>query len=617
VAVVAVGADPPLEALVTARDEWAARWPDALAVWSPYTRLRPPTWCLTADEEERAALTGSFAMIRLVDQAVVVSVRQVVARRLEQFPVELLAHEIGHHILCPADLSDNARMLARVRRSLPTVEHHAPLVANLYADLLINDRLQRRRGLDMAGVYRTLAGPEPATGLWAMYLRTYEILWSLGRGALTAGTGGAGHPAPVAVDPTSPTRLPDDRAARIEADAVLGARLVRAFARDWLRGAGRFAALCLPHLLDEQSEAGEAGLDAARIWQDAVAAGQGGLPDGLTGLDADEAEGAVHPALDPALNGTNAGPASPGTGAGEPGDGPAGGPAGGQYREPFEYGQILRATGLELTDHEVACRYYRERAAAHLIRFPVQRMPAVSDPLPEGVETWDVGSPLADIDWTETVLRGPRVIPGVTTVQRVWGTNFGADPEETPVDLDLYVDSSGSMPHPQLQVSHLALAGAIVALSALRAGGRVQATLWSGTREFTSTPGFVRDERAVLSVLTGHFGGGTAFPIHVLRDTYERRAPTDRSAHVLVVSDDGVTTLFDRDEQGRDGREVVRRAIAAAGGGATMVLNLWRPLEEVPGLPEAVADGWDVHVVRDWAELVTFARAFSRRRYEP
>ena len=137
------------------RDRWAARWPEALALWSPFTRLRAPHWCLTEADEQREGLTGSFAMIRLADQTVVIGLRRVTAA-LEAFPLEILGHEIGHHILCPADLADNARMLARIRRALPTVEHHAPRVANIYADILINDRLQRRRGLDMAGVYAAL-----------------------------------------------------------------------------------------------------------------------------------------------------------------------------------------------------------------------------------------------------------------------------------------------------------------------------------------------------------------------------------------------------------------------------------------------------------------------------
>lgn len=569
------------------RDSWKAAWPDALALWSPFTRLRDPLWCLTADDEEREGLTGSFAMIRLADQSVVISLRQIAAKGIAAFPREVLGHEIGHHILCPADLSDNARLLARVRRALPTVEEHAPLIANLYADLLINDRLQRSRGLDMAGVYVALGGA--GDPLWTFYMRMYEILWSRPRGTLAKGK----------VD------------ARTEGDAGLGARLVRSFAGRWLGGASSFGALCLPYLLDQSSEAGA---EAWRIWQDAVTAGAGGFPDGLTELGEGEGDTVLHPALDPTLNGGHPVPEPATSEPVEPADAAAQ-QAQGQYREPFEYGQILRASGLDIDDHQVAVRYYRERASRQLIPFPSRRAPVATDPLPEGVETWDVGSPLADVDWFESILRSPSVVPGITTVQRTWGTSTGGDPDRIPLDLDVYVDSSGSMPNPQYTVSYLTLAGAIVALSALRAGASVQVTLWSGTNEFTTTRGFVRDEAAILGVLTGFFGGATAFPIHVLRDTYAARPREARPAHVLVISDEGVTTMFDLDEAGRNGREVSRHAIDAAGGGATMVLNLWQTIEQTDRLGEAREDGWDIHAVRDWAELVAFAKAFSRKHY--
>lgn len=575
------------------RDRWAARWPEALALWSPYLRLRPPRWCLDEDDEAREGLTGSFAMIRLVDQTVVISLRQVEGA-LAGFPLEILGHEIGHHVLCPADLADNAHLLARVRRSLPTVERHAPMIANLYADALINDRLQRSRDLDMAGVYRALGGGAGGGRLWVLYQRLYELLWGLPTGSLVG---------------EAQRGLLDER---LELDAFLGARVVRSFAGRWLDGAGRFAALCLPYLLESEEHE-----DAWRIWQDAVAAGAGGFPAGLTEIGDDDEE-VLHPALDPDLSGTPV----PDEGAADPADEVAGEPtedgsrgSAGQHREPFEYGELLRASGLSLTDHEVAVRYYRERAAGHLIRFPDRPAPVVGDEIPEGAVAWDVGEPIGAIDWLETVLRSPVVVPGVTTVQRSWGPNDGGETQRVPLDLDLYVDSSGSMPNPQISVSYLTLAGAIVALSALRAGARVQATLWSGAHEFTMTDGFVRDEQAVLAVLTGFFGGGTAFPIHVLRDTYAGRDPGAPPAHVLVISDDGVTTLFDRDERGRDGREVARAAIAAAGGGATMVLNLWQELEQNEQLRAARDDGWDIHVVREWADLVAFARAFSRRAY--
>lgn len=582
----------PATSIEERRDRWAARWPEALALWSPYTRLRPPRWCLTVTDEQREGLTGSFAMIRLADQTVVIGMRQITPA-LEPFPLEVLGHEIGHHILCPADLADNARLLARMRRALPTVERHAPRVANLYADILINDRLQRARGLDMAGVYAALAADEPASDadrFWTFYQRLYEILWSLPSGTLATG----------------------ERDTKLEGDAFLGARLVRSFAGRWLDGAGRFAALCLPYLLQEAEPEGG---PIWRTWLDATAAGAGGFPDGLTELDPDEAVPAVHPALDPELNGdAAAGGSSEAADPVEP-DRSVNAPSAGQYREPFEYGQILAASGLHLTDHEVAVRYYRERARGQLIPFPSRENPVATDPLPEGVEPWSVSDPLAEVDWIETVMRSPVVIPGITTMRREWGTSTGAEPQRVPVDLDLYVDSSGSMPNPQVSVSYLTLAGAIVALSALRAGARVQATLWSGAGQFTVTPGFVRDEEAVLRVLTGFFGGATAFPIHVVRDTYATRTHDAGPAHVLVVSDDGVTTMFDRDERGRDGRDVVNHALDRAGGGATMVLNLWGDLERDPALVQARTDGWDIHVVRDWADLVTFARAFSRRAY--
>ena len=54
-------------------------------------------------------------MIRLQDQTVVVSLPEVAAYHLEDYAVEVLAHEIGHHVLAPATLTDHARMIARMR----------------------------------------------------------------------------------------------------------------------------------------------------------------------------------------------------------------------------------------------------------------------------------------------------------------------------------------------------------------------------------------------------------------------------------------------------------------------------------------------------------------------
>ena len=575
----------PSSSLLELRRVWAGQWPRALALWSKFTRLSDPRWCLSDAEAKDEGLTESFAMIRLNDQAVVINLAQIEAMHLERFAVEILAHEIGHHILAPADLSDNARMIARLRWGLPTKEYLASFIGNLYTDLLINDRLQRSAGLSMAGVYLALV-TESSDALWTLYMRIYEILWSLQSGTLTHG------------------KLTDE----LEGDAHLGARLIRSYARDWLDGAGKFAALCLPYLLEND------GQDMQKLlkgWRDMKNAGMGGMPQGLSEMDPDERTSAVHPALDPELSGLPAqGQAGPPQETGKQGGSP------GQYREPFEYGEILRALGIDLSPLEAAVRYYRERAAPHLVRFPERERPESTEPLPEGLEAWDIGSPLEDADWTESVMLSPIIIPGLTTVQRVWGTVEGTQPRKEPLDLDLYVDSSGSMPNPQNTVSYLTLAGAIIALSALRAGARVQATLWSGARQFDMTPGFVSNEHAILQVLTGYIGGSTAFPIHVLRDTYSPRKPTDRPVHILIISDDGVTTLFDKDEQRHSGWDVSRAALEKARGGGTMVLNLYSDWRENKDLLRANTEqGWQIHVVRNWEDLLAFAKWFSKLKY--
>jgi hypothetical protein len=356
------------EDLEPLRAEWAARWPAALALWSQYTRLSEPRWCLSTQEAQAEGLTDSFAMIRLLDHVVVVDLKMIQDRKLDAFALEILAHEIGHHVYCPADLTDHGRLIARMRYGLPTKEHLAGFIGNLYTDLLINNRLQRSANLNEAAVYETLG--RASDRLWTLYMRMFEILWSRTRNSLA-----------------------DQRQidAHLEGDAQLGARLIQSYARDWLDGAGKFAALCLPYLLEND---GAAAQKLLRPWLDTQNAGAGATDvPGLTRLDGDEKASAIHPALDPTLSDSvaemdaeidaeTAAAAQPPQAATGPGE------SAGQTREPFEYGAILKALGLNLSDHDVAVRYYKERATPHLIRFPSVERPQAADPLPEGLGYW-------------------------------------------------------------------------------------------------------------------------------------------------------------------------------------------------------------------------------------
>src|SRR5699024_9154431 len=159
-----------------------------------------------------------------------------------------------------------------------------------------------------------------------------------------------------------------------------------------------------------------------------------------------------------------------------------------------DYGELLRALGQPLEAEQVAMHYYRERALTHLISFPVQSAPQGKEPQPEGLEAWEPGSPLDRLDWLHSTLTNPYVIPGVTTVQRTEHEPVGDEPTKHPPDLYIGIDCSGSMPNPQRQMSCPALAGTILALSALRGGARVKVVLSGEPGQTLSTESFTRNE---------------------------------------------------------------------------------------------------------------------------
>jgi hypothetical protein len=587
---------------------WRAEWPGALEAWSAYTLLREPRFLESQDDARKDGMAGEIAAIRLRDHAVMVNTMTVREYGLEDDARAILAHEIGHHVYVPGSLTDNARMLAAMTRMFTGLPRGVvAMCANLYSDLLINDRLQRRAGVDIAAVYVKLAARArtrdggATSEAWKVYTRAYEHLFRAPAGTI----------APAEITP------------EMDADAMLVARIVRSFGGDWLRGSRRFATVMFRYFAaDEEAKKGhtfeQLGLG------DTKGAGKpppGGLdgdtvPDGLTSIDPSELDdedgfdadlddplGEHRQGSRPTKSGDNVAPAKEG-----------GGTPGRNYRQPYEYGQILRALGLDLSDHEVTMRYYRERALPHLVPFPARRQPRATEPLAEGYEEWEAGAPLEALDTFGSVMISPKLIPGITTVQRVYGETPGAEPAMAPLDLDIYVDCSGSMPNPGSTVSYLALAGAILALSALRAGARVQATLWSGAGQFETSGGFIRDEKRLLGIVTGYIAGGTAFPLHVLRDTYASRKPSDPRAHIVVISDDGADTMLAQDEKLRDGESICVEALAKGRGGGTLVLNLadastWGANDTMQKL------GFKVHAVRDWEHLVRFARAFVRETY--
>lgn len=570
---------------------WRDAWPQALAAWGATTRMHAPRL-----HTRQVPDVPSFAWYDSRDVEVHVDLAQAAALGLDDHAVAVLAHEVGHHVLAPVDGRTRVRIAARVRLGLVDRDDLVPLVANLWCDLLINDRLQRTGGADLAAVWRTLGAPQDP--LMATVLRACELLWELPRHDLTGTPTGTGVPV------------------REEA-AWLCARLVRAYARDPATGAGGFAALVRTSLGQDLPPPGSGSLASLR----AVACGDeaplGGVPYGVAGDDL-LGDGVLHPALDPAVVGDavptapDAPPSAPppadrAPSASFPGtsDAPSG-------VLPPDLHATLAALGASTTLEDVAVAWYRERAAPYVVPFRRVEQRTVPERLLGGLEPWELGEDVADVDWVGTVTASPVVVPGVTTVRRLTMDDEPGEPRRTAVDLDLYLDSSGSMADPR-RFSWVALAGAVLVLSALRSGARVQATTWSGPQQLAGTDGFTRDPDTALRAVVAYFGGGTSFPLGLLGRTYlgadGHRPTATRPTHIAVVSDDGATSMMlDRPPAGEPGIAV--RALQAAGGGGTLVLDL--PPARLAQIAPRLPAGYDVHGVTGDASLVEFARRFAR-----
>ncbi|MEO8496704.1 MAG: VWA domain-containing protein, partial [Planctomycetota bacterium] len=280
--------------------------------------------------------------------------------------------------------------------------------------------------------------------------------------------------------------------------------------------------------------------------------------------------------------------------------------------------------GVELDERQIIAKYYRERAMPHLIPFPTRVQPHSMDPIPEGLEVWDIDSPISEIDWFGTLVEGTHIIPGVTTRRRMTGSSPDGEPDRMPIDLYLGVDCSGSMGNPAHHLSYPVLAGAIIALSALRSGSKVKVAL-SGEPGLTkTTDGFLRQSSTILATLTDYLGTGYAFGIHRLRETFDNLPRGTRPIHILIVSDNDMFKMLDeKASDGPTGWDVAARAVDQAGGGATFVLELpdhvlsssWGQ-QSSRYLDKIKAMGWNVSIVSSMEQLVQFARDFSNHNYK-
>lgn len=562
-------------------------WEKAKLTWSKYVRLQDPVFLKDKKEIEKEKMQTIIACFALDNFRTLVNLPEIKKLGLEIYLEMILAHEVGHHVLAPGNLLTYARLNDYLSSLLRPDEIR--LMVNLFLDLLVNDFLYTQRGVSIDKVYKQLQnhrkhelGDQFNDELWTLYMRIYEIMWRLPCGTLCL----------------SQTIPPE-----IDRDAKLSARLIRTLKKKWF--------LCLKNLAyifkAYFSSKGSGFMTKGPLIDDVIA-GEDALGKiwGFTKKSGEELDKPMDKKFDGELSGLF------GDDDGDQGLGK--GQGGGQFRDPRDYLGALKTIGAITDEKKALVQYYTELAFPHIILFPkTERF--TTEPILEGTEQWELSDPLDDLDFLESFRESPVVFPGVTTRKRMYGEDKGSDLHEVPIDIDLYIDTSGSMPRPSSNISYPTIAAFILALSALRAGASVQATSWSGSGQALSTKGFSRKKEEILSVLVHFYGDGTQFPLQVL-EKYKTRPVDAPPVHVIVVSDDGVDTMLRRYRK-KDGIDVVKMAMNKGKGQGTLLLNISEQVakRQKDNLMLLEKVGYKFYRVTNWEEIIKFAKDFSREKF--
>jgi hypothetical protein len=579
------------------------------------------------------------------------------------FLESIFAHEIGHHALSPSTRLTSLKIQHQLARALaatdaariPNVHEEVHRLSNLWSDLLINVRvaeLQRRRygsanRPEMVRMWTVLGWNGSADRLWWVVLRAYEILWVLPAGSLCPA-----EPPEVPVDaaelerrdridratalqrtrelekmratelPRKVTELENDYRAQDarrdvqrefnalaltspRVDAGLLADTVRAFGDDPVSGALRFGMLLAPYLVAQADSPNRGTVPRAGLCDGEAGERPATAGDLVAVLgDARLQENPEHPAMAKAR--VLAGPAAAASGAAAaaPVEGPG---TSGQGYGLAQTLELYRDSGA----NDVIAAWYQTRARRY-VRPMLQRStaaPPSSADLPGPLADWELGDELADLDWAASLASSPTVVPGVTTRRREYLPDT-PPVATTTLDLDLYIDSSGSMVSPRYE-SPAVLAGTILVLSVLRGGGRVRVTSFSAAGQVAGGARFTRDRLEALRDLTTYFGGGTVFPLDLYGSRYRgpgRRSDTVRR-HVVVLSDEGLMSMFGAGQpQFADVAARVRRGLDTA----TLILQ--DRSRSVAG-PAATA-GYDVEYIERMTDAPAACARLARRLTE-
>ena len=459
-------------------------WKDALTTWSSPTvpRVIAPR---TAEELESLgeigrALQGELAFMHYPDYQTYLNL-ETITDKLQDDPARgvraVLKHELGHRF-CPYDTITSIILKHAVKKEIEgqqlpyNPDAAANLILNLFSDMTINTRLTRTGDEDLVWAFQQLSLNKKDSKLWKVYGRSMELSWNQ-------------KILPEEVE------LDDDQAKAAEAIAQLfqGDFFDKA---KWKENIKTYARI-ISKFLEDESKDKESSLDNSA----------GNIPKTMD----EKASRELAKRL--AEIGSDGLPTNP--------------------RGLKEFKEIMAGTG-QGDPKKASITFYDKLSDSYDVMFATRPFgrPRVN---PFQPIRWTPSMSIDALDIDYSASTGGRIIPGVNTYG--WNTRkreTRGGMEEVVPNLDLYLDSSGSMPNPIDQISLPVLAGFVTAKKAHRRGASIRSTNFSGDKQFV-TQEWTRELNKIFENLVTHYNGGTVFPtVALLAQGYDPK-------QVLVITD--------------------------------------------------------------------------------
>jgi len=466
-------------------------WSDAQKLWDVSVTLSPPS---PFESKGKSHWQGEepLAYIDLETRQVVVNLPLLEKMGAAQSLPAVLAHEIGHHVKYPHTLALAATLILLEKRLIPGL---AQSLTNLFFDLLVNEHVGRTRHQELCAVYRGFQAQskEPMSPLFFFYLAIYEELWSLEPGSL----------------------VPKDQIEAMEKKHPGCRSDARVFAQTFYAIAGIhkqfvYFCSCFIRYIEDPSKF----TYMIPLAKDVPAPDADDFDAAVRGLHSGDVEDALREAEDKGwLKG--------------------GGLKDEQDDDPLvtidKIGEHLPGKGAGEFKLALVSKHYKRLVDQHIIK-PPPGSPTPEPALPSVLEDWQWGESPKTIDWTASVLvQGP--LAGVSPLRRELLPDEPSPIEKQFPAVEIYLDTSGSMPDPSSKLNVMTLAAQILSASALRKGGKVRGAIYSWGPVKTSD--WMYDEERARRFFLHYVGGGTDYPFPLLR----RWAGETRDVIRVIISD--------------------------------------------------------------------------------